>query len=220
MISHWHYPHFASHYASGREACVRVEVVIARLRSISPNALLPPTAGAHHRRRRIGPGRLRRRPARMSARRPHQGEIEEAAAAIRARGEKADALVLDVTDIEAARKALAAREPYQVLINNAGMNRPAYLPEVKVEDFDAIMALNVRAAFFMAQTVALRRTEAKLPGSTSTSPRRWATSAPRAAPSTAPASTRWRALPRRWRSNSRRTTSASIRWVRPSSKPR
>jgi hypothetical protein len=30
------------------------------------------------------------------------------------------------------------------------MNRPAYLPDVKVEDFDAIFALNVRAAFFMA----------------------------------------------------------------------
>src|SRR5207342_1265189 len=48
-----------------------------------------------------------------------KAEIEDAAAAIRARGEKADALVLDVTDVEAARKALAAREPYQVLVNNA-----------------------------------------------------------------------------------------------------
>jgi NAD(P)-dependent dehydrogenase (short-subunit alcohol dehydrogenase family) len=94
-----------------------------------------------------------------------KAEIEEAAAAIRARGEKADALVLDVTDIDAARKALAAVAPYQVLVNNAGMNRPAYLPDVKVEDFDAIFALNVRAAFFMAQTIALRLIEAKLPGS-------------------------------------------------------
>jgi NAD(P)-dependent dehydrogenase (short-subunit alcohol dehydrogenase family) len=94
-----------------------------------------------------------------------QSEIEAAAAAIRARGDKADTLVLDVTDIDAARKALAAREPYQILVNNAGMNRPAYLPDVKVEDFDAIFALNVRAAFFMAQTVALRLIEAKLPGS-------------------------------------------------------
>ncbi|HXF87772.1 MAG TPA: SDR family NAD(P)-dependent oxidoreductase [Xanthobacteraceae bacterium] len=94
-----------------------------------------------------------------------KSEIEEAAGAIRARGGKADALVLDVTDIAAARKALAAREPYQILVNNAGMNRPAYLPDVKVEDFDAIFALNVRAAFFMAQTVALRLIAAKLPGS-------------------------------------------------------
>jgi len=92
-------------------------------------------------------------------------EIEDAAAAIRARGQKADALTLDVTDVAAVRKALAAREPYQVLVNNAGTNRPKMLPDVTVEDFDVIMGLNVRAAFFMAQTVALRLIEAKLPGS-------------------------------------------------------
>jgi NAD(P)-dependent dehydrogenase (short-subunit alcohol dehydrogenase family) len=94
-----------------------------------------------------------------------QSEIEDAAAAIRARGDKADALVLDVTDVEAARQALAAREPYQVLVNNAGMNRPKMLGDVTIDDFDTIMGLNVRAAFFMAQTVALQLLEAKLPGS-------------------------------------------------------
>ncbi len=92
-------------------------------------------------------------------------EIEEAAQAIRARGQKADALTLDAADVAAARKALAEREPYQILVNNAGMNRPKMLPEVTIDDFDTIMALNVRAAFFMAQTVALRLIEAKLPGS-------------------------------------------------------
>ncbi|MCX7296407.1 MAG: SDR family NAD(P)-dependent oxidoreductase, partial [Hyphomicrobiales bacterium] len=83
-------------------------------------------------------------------------EIEEAAEAIRARGQQAEALTLDVTDIAAVKTALAARAPFQVLVNNAGMNRPAPLIDVKVEDFDAIMGLNVRAAFFMAQTVAKR----------------------------------------------------------------
>jgi len=92
-------------------------------------------------------------------------EIEEAAAAIRTRGQQADALALDVTDVDTVRKALAGRPPYQVLVNNAGMNRPAYLPDVKLEDFDTIFALNVRAAFFMAQTVALRLVAEKLPGS-------------------------------------------------------
>lgn len=92
-------------------------------------------------------------------------EVEAAAAAIRARGLKADSLVLDVTDVEAARRAVAATEPFQILINNAGMNRPAYLPDVTVEDFDTIFALNVRAAFFVAQAVALRLIGEKLPGS-------------------------------------------------------
>ena len=92
-------------------------------------------------------------------------EIEEAAAAIRARGQQAEALVLDVTDIEAVRKAIAAAEPFQVLVNNAGMNRPKMLTDVTVDDFDAIMGLNVRAAYFVAQAVAQRLLGAKLPGS-------------------------------------------------------
>src|SRR6202023_1529142 len=46
-----------------------------------------------------------------------------------------------------------------------GMNRPAYLADVTVEDFDAIFALNVRAAFFVAQAAARRLIEAKRPGS-------------------------------------------------------
>ncbi len=92
-------------------------------------------------------------------------EIEEAAEAIRARGQQAEALTLDVTDIAAVRAALSQRAPFQVLVNNAGMNRPAPLIDVKVEDFDAIMGLNVRAAFFMAQTVAKRLVDEKLAGS-------------------------------------------------------
>jgi NAD(P)-dependent dehydrogenase (short-subunit alcohol dehydrogenase family) len=93
-------------------------------------------------------------------------EIEEAASAIRARGGEAEALVLDVTDVEAARRALAvAATPFQILVNNAGTNRPVYFPDVKVEDFDAIFALNVSAAFFIAQAVALRLIKTRLPGS-------------------------------------------------------
>ena len=94
-----------------------------------------------------------------------KGEIEAAAAAIRARGQKAEPLVLDVTDVAAARRAVGAAAPFQILVNNAGMNRPAPLSDVTVEDFDAIFALNVRAAYFMAQAVAGRLVEAKLPGS-------------------------------------------------------
>jgi NAD(P)-dependent dehydrogenase (short-subunit alcohol dehydrogenase family) len=94
-----------------------------------------------------------------------EAEIEQAASAIRERGEQAEALVLDVTDVEAVRRAIAAAAPFQILVNNAGMNRPALLPDVKVEDFDAIFSLNVRAAFFAAQAVALKLIEAKLPGS-------------------------------------------------------
>jgi NAD(P)-dependent dehydrogenase (short-subunit alcohol dehydrogenase family) len=94
-----------------------------------------------------------------------RSEIEDAAAAIRARGDKADALVLDVTDLDAVKSAIAAAEPFDILVNNAGTNRPKFLMEVTVEDYDVIMGLNVRAAFFMAQAVARRLLDAKRPGS-------------------------------------------------------
>jgi len=94
-----------------------------------------------------------------------QAEIEAAAQAIVARGDKAEALPLDVTDLDAVRAAVDNAAPFDVLVNNAGTNRPAVLMDVKVEDFDAIFALNVRAAFFMAQAVARRLIEAKRPGS-------------------------------------------------------
>lgn len=93
------------------------------------------------------------------------GEIEAAAAAISARGQKADALVLDVTNLSATQAAIAAADPFNILINNAGTNRPKLLLDVTVEDFDVIMGLNVRAAYFVAQAVARRLLEAKQPGS-------------------------------------------------------
>jgi len=92
-------------------------------------------------------------------------EIEEAADAIRARGQKAEALVLDVSDLQTMQKAIAAAEPFNILVNNAGTNRPKPLMDVTIEDFDAIMGLNVRAAYFVAQAVARRLIEAKQSGS-------------------------------------------------------
>ena len=92
-------------------------------------------------------------------------EIETAAATIRARGQQADALVLDVTDLTAMQRTIAQAGPFNILINNAGTNRPKPLLEVTIEDFDAIMGLNVRAAYFVAQAVARGLLEAKQPGS-------------------------------------------------------
>ena len=94
-----------------------------------------------------------------------RAEIEEAAAAIRARGDNANAMALDVTDLPAMQAAIAQAEPFQILVNNAGTNRPKLLMDVSIEDFDKVMGLNVRAAYFVAQAVARRLLEAKQPGS-------------------------------------------------------
>src|SRR5262245_10981489 len=62
-----------------------------------------------------------------------QAEIEDAAAAIRARGEAAEPLTLDVTDLDAVRSAVASPAPFDLLVDTAGPNRPAYLREVEVQ---------------------------------------------------------------------------------------
>lgn len=92
-------------------------------------------------------------------------EIEGAAETFRKRGWSADAVALDVTDIATFREAVDAADPYDVFLNNAGTNRPKPLAEVSAEDFDAVMGLNVRAAYFAAQAVACRLIAAKRGGS-------------------------------------------------------
>jgi NAD(P)-dependent dehydrogenase (short-subunit alcohol dehydrogenase family) len=92
-------------------------------------------------------------------------EIEALAESLRAKGAKAEALTLDVTDTEAVRSTISARPPYHILVNNAGTNRPAPFVEVKVEDFDHVFNINVRAAYFVAQAVARGLLDAKQPGS-------------------------------------------------------
>jgi len=92
-------------------------------------------------------------------------EIAEAAQAIRARGQQAEPLTLDVRDVESTRATIAARQPFDILVNNAGTNKPAPFVEVTVPDFDAVFSLNVRAAYFVAQAVARKLIEANKPGS-------------------------------------------------------
>jgi NAD(P)-dependent dehydrogenase (short-subunit alcohol dehydrogenase family) len=92
-------------------------------------------------------------------------EIEAAAAEIRTEGGSAEPLVLDVTDLASVRAAVAAQAPFDVLVNNAGTNRPAPFLQVTEQDYDAITNLNQRAAFFVAQAVAQRMVEAGIRGS-------------------------------------------------------
>jgi NAD(P)-dependent dehydrogenase (short-subunit alcohol dehydrogenase family) len=92
-------------------------------------------------------------------------EVEAAAAKINAAGGTAFALVLDVTDVAAVRAAIGSLAPFDILVNNAGTNRPAPFLEVKLEDFDHVMGLNVRAAYFVAQAVAQRMVAAQKGGS-------------------------------------------------------
>ena len=93
------------------------------------------------------------------------GEIQAAAAAILAEGGHADTITVDVCDVEAAGRAVAGCAPFDILVNNAGTNRPLPFLDVTPDDFDAVMQVNLRAGFFMAQAVARRLVAAGRGGS-------------------------------------------------------
>jgi NAD(P)-dependent dehydrogenase (short-subunit alcohol dehydrogenase family) len=92
-------------------------------------------------------------------------EVEAVAAEIRAAGFQADTFALDVKDIAAVRREIAARGPFDILLNNAGMNRIRSITEITEDDYDAVLDLNLKSALFAAQAVANGLMEAKKPGS-------------------------------------------------------
>lgn len=91
--------------------------------------------------------------------------LESAAQEFKKAGFECEILALDVTDPVAVDDALGAREPFQILVNNAGMNRPKHLVDVKNEDIDAVFDLNIKAAFYVTRKVTQQLLAAKLPGS-------------------------------------------------------
>ena len=78
-------------------------------------------------------------------------EVEAAAVQI---GNGAIAAVLDVSDIPAVKAFFESCPAFQILVNNAGTNRPKPMWDVTAEDYDAVFDLNVKSAFFVAQACA------------------------------------------------------------------
>jgi NAD(P)-dependent dehydrogenase (short-subunit alcohol dehydrogenase family) len=89
-----------------------------------------------------------------------RGEIDQAAAEIRAADGKAHTIACDVTDTAAMQKAIAALPVLDVLVNNAGSNIPEPFVEVSEEHLDMLLTLNVRSAFLVAQAAARKMLEA------------------------------------------------------------
>lgn len=89
----------------------------------------------------------------LAARRAER--LSEAVDALRARGDAAEALALDITDLDAMRTALeeqtaGAGRAFDVVVNSAGLARHGPALDTAPDDFDAVMDVNLRAAFFLS----------------------------------------------------------------------
>ena len=87
-------------------------------------------------------------------------DLDQVAARIAAAGGRAKALVCDVKDRSQLRAKIGRLDRLDVLVNNAGMNIPEPFVDVSEAHLDEQLALNVRAAFLVAQTAVRKMLEA------------------------------------------------------------
>ena len=81
--------------------------------------------------------------------------VEAMAAELARSGFDAKALIADIADIEATRAALGeAIDNVDILVNNAGISgREARLSDIDEANFDRMMGIHVRGAFFLTKAV-------------------------------------------------------------------
>lgn len=78
-------------------------------------------------------------------------QLEQLAHEMQAGGHTAHALPCDVKDVAQVRQVIGGLPKLEILVNNAGTNLPEPFVEVSEAHFDAILDLNLRAAFFVTQ---------------------------------------------------------------------
>jgi len=86
-----------------------------------------------------------------------QGAAEEAAAAIASRGGRAVARPCDVTrpdDVEGMVSSVVSEfGRMDILVNNAGITRDGLILRMKEEDWDAVLAVNLKSAYLCSKAV-------------------------------------------------------------------
>lgn len=88
--------------------------------------------------------------------------LNETVSQMQAKGWEAEALPLDIADLDAMRAALTGQR-LDIVVNSAGLARHSPALETTPEDFDAVMGVNLRAAYFLS--VAAARSMAQTGGS-------------------------------------------------------
>jgi gluconate 5-dehydrogenase len=95
--------------------------------------------------------------------------VQQAVGQVRQKGGRAAGYAFDVTDSEQVTRNIARIEKevgeIDVLINNAGIQRRALLEELTLEDWQAVMDVNLNAVFVVTQCVAkgmIRRRRGKI----------------------------------------------------------
>lgn len=91
--------------------------------------------------------------------------LNEVVKSFAAEGWKAGAITLDVANTESTAKILAPMAPFDVLVNSAGLARHSPAIETDAADYDAVMDLNIKGAYFLTTLCARKLIENRMKGS-------------------------------------------------------
>ena len=78
---------------------------------------------------------------------------------------RASSCYLDVACVEEMQKILSGLPPFDVVVNAAGLARHAPALSVSLEDYNAVLDINLRGAFFLSQFTAQRMIDEQIKGS-------------------------------------------------------
>lgn len=76
-----------------------------------------------------------------------------------------DVLKMDVADIEGTQALIEQQETFDVMVNSAGLARHSDALSTQPDDYDAVMNVNVKGAYFLCQAVAKKLIDANRAGS-------------------------------------------------------
>ena len=91
--------------------------------------------------------------------------LNQAVDAINEKKLSAEMMVLDVLNVSSMTKLIEEKGPFDILVNSAGLGRHSPSIDTPVEDFDEVMSVNLRGAYFVTQAVAKGLIKSKKPGS-------------------------------------------------------
>ena len=80
-------------------------------------------------------------------------ELKEICDHINFQGLSASYVALDVNNDNEINQLIEKSNPFDILINNAGTNKPAKLVDTDINDFDYVMSLNVRSVVNLTKCV-------------------------------------------------------------------
>ena len=92
-------------------------------------------------------------------------ELKDLTDHINSQGYNASYEVLDVNAEDDVSSFIDKSDPFDILINNAGTNRPAKLVDTNIDDFDYVMSLNVRSVINLTKLVVKKMLDSNLKGS-------------------------------------------------------